>query len=93
LESVEGWTADNVSKMKAIWITTAEQVVALGATPNGLRSLSEQLNVDLDEAQQLLAAARARLSPAARREMDQPADTSDLGLGVLPPDTDNGDSS
>ena len=91
MESVEGWTAENASKMKDVWITTAEQVVALGATPNGVRSLSEQLDVDLDEAQRLLAAARAHLSPAARRELDQPADTSDYGLGVLPPETDNSD--
>jgi hypothetical protein len=91
LESVEGWTAEKVSKMKDVWITTAEQVVALGATTNGVRSLSEQLDVDLDEAQRLLAAARAHLSPAAQRELDQPADTSDFGLGVLPPEMDNSD--
>lgn len=71
--------------MKDLWITTAEQVVALGATPNGVRSLSEQLGVDLDKAQQLLAAARAHLSPSVRGELDQPADTSEFGLGVLPP--------
>ena len=91
MDSVEGWTADNVSNMKDLWITTAEQVVALGATPNGVRSLSEQLQVDLDEAQQLMAAARAHLSSSARRELDQPADTSEFGLGVLPPEAENSD--
>ena len=71
--------------MSDAWITTAEQVVALGATGKGLQSLSEQLQVDIDEARQLYMAARDQLSPAALRELDQPADTSNFGLGVLPP--------
>jgi hypothetical protein len=71
--------------MKDVWITTAEQVVALGATEKGLQSLSQQLQVDIEEARQLYLAARAQLSPEARKELDQPADTSDFGRGALPP--------
>ena len=36
--------------MKDVGITTAEQVVPVGATQEGLHSLSEQLQVDLEEA-------------------------------------------
>jgi hypothetical protein len=50
-----------------------------------LQSLSQQLQVDIEEARQLYLSARDRLSPEARRELDQPADTRDFGLGVLPP--------
>jgi hypothetical protein len=65
----------------------------LAATKDGVRSLTEQLQVDRDEALQLLAAARAHLSPAALRELvDRPADTSHLGLGALPPHADDGDT-
>jgi hypothetical protein len=85
LDSIEGWTPEKVSRMKEAWITTAEQVVALAATEKGLQSLSEQLQTDIDEARQLYLAARDRLSPEARQELDQPADTRDFGLGVLPP--------
>ena len=85
LDSIEGWTPEKVSRMKDVWITTAEQVVALAATERGLRSLSEQLQVDIEEARRLYLAARDQLSPAARRELDQPADTSDFGRGALPP--------
>jgi hypothetical protein len=85
LDSIQGWTPEKVSKMKDVWITTAEQVVALAATENGLQSLSEQLQVDKEEARQLYLAARNRLSPEARQALDQPADTRDFGLGVLPP--------
>jgi hypothetical protein len=85
LDSIEGWTPEKVSRMNDVWITTAEQVVALAATDNGLKSLSEQLQVDIEEARQLCLAARYRLSPEARQELDQPADTRNFGLGVLPP--------
>ena len=85
LDSIQGWTPEKVSRMKDVWITTAEQVVALGATEKGLQSLSEQLNVDIEEARQLYSAARDRLSPEVRRELDRPADTRDFGRGARPP--------
>ena len=71
--------------MKDVWITTAEQVVALGATEKGLQSLSEQLQVGIEEARQLYLAARDRLSPEVRQELDRPVDTRDFGRGARPP--------
>lgn len=85
LDSIQGWTPEKVSRMKDVWITTAEQVVALGATEKGLQSLSQQLRLDIEDARQLYLAARDRLSPEARRELDQPADTQDFGRGARPP--------
>ena len=89
LSQVAGWTTDLVDKLSTVWITTARQVVALGATSDGLTALSQQLEVDVDTAQQLLDAARAHLSPAERSAAEKSVDTTDLGLGVLPPMTDD----
>ena len=85
LDSVSGWAPDHVARMQRAWITTAEQVTALSRTSNGLRSIAEQLEVSEEEARRLVAAARERLSPELRAEMEQPVDTSEYGLGVLPP--------
>jgi hypothetical protein len=85
LENVPGWTEIFAARMKEAWVTTAEQVVALGATSDGLRSLAEQLQVSEVKARQLIEAARAELSPEVRMEMESPVDTSGRGLGVLPP--------
>jgi hypothetical protein len=85
LDSIPGWTPEKVSRMKDVGITTAEQVVAVAATKQGLQSLSEQLQVNIEEARQLYLAARDGLPPEARQELDQPADTTDLGRGALPP--------
>jgi hypothetical protein len=74
LDSIQGWTPEKISRMKDVWITTAEQVVALGATEKGLQSLSEQLKVDIEEARRLYSAA-----------LDRPADTREFGRGARPP--------
>ncbi len=88
LKDVPGWTTQHIERLAASWITTAEQVVALGGTPGGIRSLAEQLGVPEDEARRLLEAARAKLSPDVRAEMEQAVDTSEYGLGARPPDKD-----
>jgi hypothetical protein len=88
LRDVPGWTDEYVERAEQAWITTAEQVVALDATPGGLRSLAEQLGVSEDEARPIVEAARNALQSAVRAEMEEPVDTSEYGLGVprRPPD-------
>jgi hypothetical protein len=85
LHTVKGWSSDHVARMKDAWITTAEQVVALSATDSGLESIGEQLRVSTDEARWLVDLARQTLSAETRAEMDQPADTSNYGLGASRP--------
>ena len=86
LDRVPGWSPEHVARMRDAWITSAEQVVALGSTDGGLRSISEQLRVPLADVERLIAMARAELSHDARREMEAPVDTSQYGLGVRPPE-------
>ena len=86
LETIAGWSADQLDRLREIGITTAEQVVAISATENGLRSLSEQLHVPTEETGHLVDLARAQLPPETRAEMERPADTSEYGLGALPPE-------
>ena len=87
LENVPGWSDEHVAHMKKSWITTAEQVVALSATPNGIRSLAEQLQTSEQEAQRLTDSARSSLSPAVRGQMESVVDTTQFGLGARPPKT------
>jgi hypothetical protein len=88
LTNVPGWTSDLVERLAQAWITSAEQVVALGATDGGLQSLAEQLGVSDEQARHLVAAARAQLSPAQRAEMETAVDTSEYGLGSRRPRQD-----
>jgi hypothetical protein len=91
LEGLPGWSADQVARMREVGMTTAAQVVALSATSRGLSSLAEQLNTSEDEAESLVESARAALSPAERAEMEEVVDTSEYGLGALPPRSDRED--
>jgi hypothetical protein len=74
-----------VSRLRDVWITTAEQVVALAATAGGVTSLADHLHTTEDRARELVDRARAALDPQRLRELDTPVDTSEYGLGVLPP--------
>ena len=75
LRDVPGWTDEHVERMEQSWITTAEQVVALAATPGGLRSIAEQLECPRTRPVRLVEAARNTLRPAVRAEMEEPVDT------------------
>ncbi|MFL5734232.1 MAG: hypothetical protein ACJ78Q_13675 [Chloroflexia bacterium] len=91
LESLPGWSKDQIESMKKAWITSAEQVVAIGATSRGIKSLAEQLGVSEREAESLVEQARAALTPAVRAEMEEPVDTSEFGLGARRPPAEDQD--
>lgn len=91
LEQVSDWSEYHVARAKESWITTAEQVVALAATAQGIRSLSEQLKISEEETRGLVESARKALSPAALTEMEKAVDTREYGLGVLPPEENKTD--
>jgi hypothetical protein len=85
LDRVPGWSPEHVARMRDAWIMTAEQVIALGSTDGGLRSMSEQLRVPVSEVERLVAGARAELSHETRAELETPVDTSQYGLGAARP--------
>lgn len=85
LESIDEWPPELIDKLKQLWITSAAQVVAAGATPSGISALAEHLNISEDRLSSLIAAARSRLSPDVAAEMETPVDTSEYGTGALNP--------
>jgi hypothetical protein len=89
LSSVPGWTPDLVRKLAPNGITSAEQVVGACATSEGQHHLAGHLGVSGPALARLVAAARAALPPAVARELAQPADTSQYGLGAAHPADDD----
>ena len=87
LTAVPGWRKAYVDKLAESWITNAEQVVGMAATPDGIKALAKQLDVTLEEMHRLIASARASLPPSVARELEIEVDTSQYGLGALPPKT------
>jgi hypothetical protein len=85
LNEVPNWSGEQIARMQELWITTAEQVVAISATPGGVHSLAEHLALSEDTMIDLVGSARAKLDPALRAMLEQEQDTSQYGLGALPP--------
>jgi hypothetical protein len=61
LAGISGWTQEFIDKLNEGWITSAEQVVELAATPQGLTALGEHLSITTRHARQLVEAAGVRL--------------------------------
>jgi hypothetical protein len=85
LEKVREWPEELVRQLKRNWITTAEQVVAVSATPGGISSLAEQLDLPKAEVERLVSAARTALPPHVVSQLEAPVDASHYGLGALEP--------
>jgi hypothetical protein len=77
--------------MKEVGINTAPEVVAVSATPRGVESLAKQLGISEENANSLVESAREVLTPAERSAMEEQVDTSEFGLGALPPRSDRDD--
>ena len=90
LDTVEGWSDEHVTRLREVWITSAEQVAALAATAGGVTSLAQQLATTEERARDLVEKARAAVPRQTLTELDTPVDTSDYGLGVLRPPPDTG---
>jgi len=86
LDAVPGFPARHAAALKRIWITTAEQLVSLSATPDGLESMAQMLGVDSAEAKRLVQITEAALPAEEAERLRQPVDTTQFPLGALPPE-------
>jgi hypothetical protein len=84
LETLDGFDSRYVAKLAESWITTADQLIAIAATPNGLTQLASLLNIPPTKMAQLLDLARVALAPSTVSRLEQPLDTSRLPLGARP---------
>jgi hypothetical protein len=89
LAEIEDLPKGVVDKLGQLWLTTAEQLVSTAATPGGLTSLAQHLEVSTEEAGRFIQIARSRLSPEVAARVESPVDTSEYGLGVIGPPKDD----
>lgn len=88
LKNIPNWSPDHVSKMKEVWVNTAEQVVALSATEGGITSIAEQLNTSEEEARELVESAGAVIPADTLKELKRSSETKEYGLGALRPENE-----
>lgn len=88
LKEIKEWPEELVRRAEQSWLRTAEEIVAVSATPGGLRSLAEQLQVQEEEAAGLVSIARAHINPEVVERLEQPVDTRTQGRGAVKPPSD-----
>jgi hypothetical protein len=86
LTEVPGWSPAHAEALAKNWITTAEQVVGMAATPGGVEALAQEVGVPEETMRALDDLARSALAPSVARGLAKPVDASEYGLGALPPD-------
>ena len=85
LARVPGVPDEVVRKLKGRWITSADQLVALGASATNIKALATELGITETETRQIVSAARAVLDPATSAALERPVDTRRYPLGAQKP--------
>jgi hypothetical protein len=85
LEVARELTGEQIASLKGAWVDTIEQFLGIAATREGRDSLATMLRVPEAEVRRLAAALRSHVSPEVAARLDEPPDTTDQGLGALPP--------
>ena len=84
LSQIPSWPDKLVEGLAAKGIYDAEQVVAISASAGGLQSLASEMGVTTDEAEQLVAQARAQLAPETAARLEEPVPRHGLGAHQPP---------
>lgn len=79
------WPNDALDRLRASWITTAEQILAIAATTDGLVALTRQTGLGSGELVKLVEHTRQMVAPELRERLSKPADTSKFGTGAVDP--------
>ena len=89
LNDIEGIQPRVLNLLKRHWIDTAEQLLAAGARPGGVRQLARTVGSSEEEVRELLQRSRDALPPGAVREMEaRPKVDRPTGLLIDPPEED-----
>jgi methylphosphotriester-DNA--protein-cysteine methyltransferase len=85
LSAVPGVPEGVLRKLKARWVSSADQLVALGTSATNIKALAQELGLDETETHRILDAAKAVLGPEKSADLQRPVDTSRYPLGVEKP--------
>jgi len=79
LEELAELTEEQLQRFQKLWVTTAEQLLSLSATPENRQRLATYLGMSEAELETLLALIRAQLEPEVADEMERPVRGGFLG--------------
>ncbi len=81
------WPDGALERLGAVGIVTADHLIAVAHTDDGVASLGQQTGMAPDDVRRLIAATQATLTAAGKDGFDPgPVDTRDFGMGAFRPD-------
>ena len=84
LESIKDLDAVHIQALKTLWITTAEELVSIALTPDGVRLLASHLSIDEEAAVRLVEKIKQRIpTPVLEQLAKSPSESH--GMGALKP--------
>jgi hypothetical protein len=85
LSEVPGISDNVVQRLQKRWITTAGELVSLGARSENLRALAAELGLSERDVAQIVDAAKSLFSSERVARLQRPVDTSKYPLGLERP--------
>lgn len=89
LDRIENFPRKFIEKLAELWVTTAEDLIGMASTDEGLNGLSMHIGVKREEVIKLVALAKEHLPDALVRELEEPVDEAEYGLGALEPEDED----
>jgi hypothetical protein len=86
LDEIPGFPEHISAQLKKSWITTAEQFIAAAAASGGARVMAGNLGVSEGELKSALETSEKLIAQQDLDRLKKPTDTSEFGLGALPPE-------
>ncbi|MGC8839287.1 MAG: hypothetical protein ACP5UM_12825 [Anaerolineae bacterium] len=84
LRSIPDFPAERARQLAALWVTTAEEFLAMASTPRGQAGLSDLLEVSPEELEALVRIAYASLPEEVARTFSRPS-SREFPLGAILP--------
>lgn len=87
LARIQGLSDDHIANLKAYWITSIQEFLAVAELPDGRHRLTQILELDDDQLAKLLKSAERELPPSRGSEKTKEDEVMllDYGTGVLEP--------
>lgn len=89
LEAIASLPQEAAARLRASWVTSVEQLVAIASTAGGTAALSDQVGMSEEAIRGVIDEARGLLPADRLAALDRPAE-DDYGLGALRPPADEG---
>lgn len=85
LSALPEWDKNLIELLKEKWITTADQIIAICSSQEGLEQFAEYSGLSIVELQNLIDRTKSHFSSERLQELTRKIDTSKYGLGAREP--------